>query len=176
MTKDKVKEFFKKIKLLILDVDGVLTKGEVIYDEEGREVKVFNVKDGLGISLLKKAGVKTIFLTAKDSFMVRRRAKDCGVEEVIAGVLPKEKALPEIKEKYKVKEEEICFVGDDVIDLALMKKVGMGVAVKDAHFEVKKGAKYVTAKKGGEGAVREVVDLILKGKKLYKKVLGEGNI
>lgn len=170
MQKNKIKELFNKVKLLVLDVDGVLTKGEIIYDEDGREVKIFNVKDGLGIFLLSKVGIKTIFLTAKDSPIVHQRAKDCAVEEVIGGILPKEKVLSEITKKYKVKEEEICFVGDDVIDLEFMRRIGLAVAVEDAHPDVKREAGYITTRKGGEGAVREVVDLILEAKGLREAV------
>jgi 3-deoxy-D-manno-octulosonate 8-phosphate phosphatase (KDO 8-P phosphatase) len=168
--RNKIIELFRKVELLILDVDGVLTKGEIIYDDKGRELKIFNVKDGLGIFLLRKAGIKTIFLTAKDSPVVRRRAKDMNVEEVIGGVLPKEGVLSDIKKKYKIKEENICFMGDDLIDLGLMKKVGVGVAVNDAPYAVKKAAIYITEKKGGEGAVREVVDLVIKAKNLEEEI------
>ncbi len=167
----RVLKLFKKIKLLILDVDGVLTRGEIIYDDRGRELKVFNVKDGLGIYLLGKAGIKTILLSAKDSGVLRRRARDMGAAEVIGGVLPKECALERIKKTYRIKEEQICFIGDDLIDLGLMQRVGLAVAVRDASFGVRSKAKYITKKKGGEGAVREVVDLIIKSQGLEKRIL-----
>lgn len=166
----KRNNLFKKVKLLILDVDGVLTRGEIIYDDRGRELKIFNVKDGLGVFLLKKAGIKTVLLSAKNSPLLRKRGKDMRVAETIGGRLPKEKALRYIKRKYKVKENEICFIGDDLIDLGLIKKVGLGVAVSDAHQAVKKAARFVTTKCGGEGAVREVVDLIIRAQGLEKKV------
>jgi len=167
---ENIKKLFKNVKLLILDVDGVLTKGEIIYDSQGAELKIFNVKDGLGVFLLSKVGIKTIFLSANNSSILKRRAKDMKVVEVIGGVLPKESVLGRIKKKYKVKESEICFVGDDWIDLGLLEKVGVSVAVSDASLAVKKVAKYVTRKKGGEGAVREVVDLIFKSQNLEKKI------
>ncbi|MFH1876650.1 MAG: HAD-IIIA family hydrolase [Candidatus Omnitrophota bacterium] len=165
-----IKKLFKKVKLLILDVDGVLTRGEIIYDDKGRELKIFNVKDGLGIFLLGKAGIKTIFLTAKDSPVVRRRARDMRVEEVIGGILPKESVLHDIKKRYGVSAGEICFIGDDLIDLGLMERVGLGVAVGDAPVVVKRAAGYVTCARGGEGAVREIVDLILASQHLNEKV------
>lgn len=168
--KNSVKNLFKKVKLLILDVDGVLTQGEIIYDSEGRELKVFNVKDGLGVFLLGKMGVKTILLSAKNSPMLKRRAQDMGVVEVIGGILPKESVLGKIKKKYKVKEDEICFVGDDWIDLGVMEKVGVAVTVSDAPSIVKRASDYITKKRGGKGAVREVADLIFKAKNLEKKV------
>ena len=167
----KIREKFKKIKLLILDVDGVLTKGEIIYDNEGRELKAFNVKDGLGIFILNKLGLKTILLTAKDSPVVRKRAQDMGVSEVIGGILPKSDVLKHMKKTYDVKEEEMCFIGDDLIDMSIMKRVGLPIAVKDAPSEVKKIALYVTNKPGGCGAVREIVEHILKAKKLWSKLL-----
>jgi len=168
--KRRIKDLFSKVKLLILDVDGVLTKGEIIYDSQGRELKIFNVKDGLGVFLLSKIGIKTIFLSARNSPMLKRRAKDMKVVEVIGGILPKESVLGRIKKKYKVKDSEICFVGDDWIDLGLIEKVGTGVTVSDAPLVIKKAAKYVTKKNGGEGAVREVVDLIFKSQNLEKKI------
>jgi 3-deoxy-D-manno-octulosonate 8-phosphate phosphatase (KDO 8-P phosphatase) len=163
-------KLLKKVKLLILDVDGVLTRGEIIYDDRGRELKIFNVKDGLGIFILRKLGIKTILLTAKNSAVVRRRAKDFCAEEVIGNALPKEKALAYIIKRYGVKKEEICFIGDDLIDVELIKKVGVGIAVKDASSLAKKTACYITKNRGGEGAVREVVDLIIKAKRLEKQV------
>jgi 3-deoxy-D-manno-octulosonate 8-phosphate phosphatase (KDO 8-P phosphatase) len=166
----KPTKLFKNIKLLILDVDGVLTKGEIIYDDKGRELKIFNVKDGLGIFLLSKVGIKTVFLTAKESKVVHRRAQDMGVIEVIAGILPKESVLDSLVKKYKVKKEEICFIGDDLIDIGLMEKVGVGVAVNDAPLSVKKIADYVTTCPGGRGAVREIVDLIIAAQGLEKRI------
>lgn len=165
-----VNRLFSRVKLLVLDVDGVLTKGEIIYDDQGRELKIFNVKDGLGIFILRKFGIKTILLSAKNSPVLKKRAKDMMVAEVIGGILPKESMLDKIKADYKVDESEICFIGDDVIDLGFMKRAGVGVAVKDATEMLKKTASYVTSRKGGEGAVREVVDLILKAKNLDKKI------
>ncbi len=164
-------KIFKKVKLLVLDVDGVLTRGEIIYDDKGRELKIFNVKDGLGIFLLTKLGIPAVFLTAKSSVLVERRAKDMGVSEVIGGILPKIKAIDYLVEKYKVNLQSICFIGDDLIDLGVMKKVGIPVAVKNAPLEVKKIACYVTHFSGGEGAVREVVELILKAKGMWKKLV-----
>ncbi|MBU1121944.1 MAG: HAD hydrolase family protein [Candidatus Omnitrophota bacterium] len=170
MDKQKIKQLFKKVKLLILDVDGVLTKGEIVYDDKGRELKIFNVKDGLGISLLGRLGIKTILLTARNSPVLKRRGLDMKVKEVIGGILPKEKNLPGIKKRYNVKSEEICFMGDDLMDLEMIKKIGIGVAVADAVEAVKGSAKYVTAACGGQGAVREVADLIISAKNLEKKV------
>jgi 3-deoxy-D-manno-octulosonate 8-phosphate phosphatase (KDO 8-P phosphatase) len=165
-----IKSLLKKVKLLVLDVDGVLTKGEIIYDDKGRELKIFNVKDGLGIYLLRRVGIKTIFLSARNSPVLKRRAKDMRVEEIIGGILPKENMISSIRKKYKVKDAEICFIGDDLIDLGMIERVGAGIAVCDAPSVVKKSASYITKKNGGEGAVREVVDLIIAAKGLEKKI------
>ena len=166
-----IRKKFEKIKLLILDVDGVLTRGEIIYDNEGRELKAFNVKDGLGIFLLGTLGIPTILLTARASSVVERRARDMRVAEVIGGILPKVKVLDRIKKKYRVKEDQLCFVGDDLIDIGVMKKVGLPIAVGDAPLEVKKSAVYITKNHGGQGAVREVVELILKARKLWNGLI-----
>ncbi|MEI8350491.1 MAG: HAD hydrolase family protein [Candidatus Omnitrophota bacterium] len=170
MQKNKIIKLFKKVKLLILDVDGVLTKGEIIYDDRGRELKIFNVKDGLGISLVRKIGLKTVLLTAKNSAVVRRRSRDMHVAEVIGGVLPKESVLNALVAKYKVKTGDICFIGDDLIDIGIMERVGVPVAVNDAPAEVRRRAKYITVKAGGEGAVREVIDCIIHAQRLEKKI------
>ncbi len=171
MKRKSAKKIFSQVKLLVLDVDGVLTKGEIIYDNEGRELKMFNVKDGLGIFLLHLSGIPTLLLSARDSHILRKRGKDMRVCEVIGGTLPKNKMLPGILKKYKVSKKEICFVGDDLIDISIMKEVGAPVAVRDAHSEVKKHASYVTSGKGGEGAVREVAESILKARGLWKPLL-----
>jgi len=168
---DQKVKLFENIKLLILDVDGVLTRGEIIYDSDGRELKMFNVKDGLGVHLLHKCGIETVLLSARNSQMLKKRAQDMRVAEVIGGTLPKSRVLPRILKKYKVRPGEVCFVGDDLIDISVLKIVGAPVAVKDAPAEVKKFASYVTAKKGGEGAVREIAELILKARGLWKPLL-----
>lgn len=159
------------MKLLVLDVDGVLTGGEIIYDDHGRELKIFNVKDGLAIYLLSKVGIKTVLLSARHSAVLKKRATDMRVVEVIAGILPKERALEQITRKYRLSPEEICFIGDDLIDLGMIESAGVGVAVADAAPIVRKAADYVTRRRGGQAAVREVIDLIIKQQGLEKKVL-----
>ncbi|MBD3246532.1 MAG: HAD hydrolase family protein [Candidatus Omnitrophica bacterium] len=162
---------FARIRLLVLDVDGVLTRGEIIYDDRGGEWKIFNVKDGLGIALLSKLGIPTIFLSARNSPVLQKRAQDMKVVEVIGGILPKESLLESIEEKYRVPRDQICFIGDDLIDLRMIERVGAGVAVADSPEMVKSAARYVTARKGGDGAVREIVDLIVRAQGLEEKLL-----
>lgn len=161
----------KEIKLLILDVDGVLTGEEIIYSDSGSELKVFNVKDGLGVYLLSLIGIKVIFLSAKNSPILKKRAQDMNVAEVRGGKLPKENELKPIMAKYRVKKSQICFVGDDLIDIGIAKKCGTAVAVKNACPELKKVCHYTTSRCGGKGAVREVADLIIKAKDKEKKIL-----
>ncbi|MCG8429701.1 MAG: HAD-IIIA family hydrolase [Candidatus Omnitrophica bacterium] len=167
---------FKKVRLLILDVDGVLTDGRIIYASDGRDMKFFDVHDGLGVFLLHKAGIPTVIITAKGSGVIAPRARDMRVADVYADLHPKSKALEEICAKYKVAPDEICFVGDDLVDLSLLKRVGMPVAVCNAQPEVKKKAVYVTRKHGGRGAVREVAVLILKARKLWKEALKDYDV
>lgn len=152
----------KKIKLLLLDVDGVLTDGRIVYDSQGRDTKFFDVHDGLGVCLLKKAGISTILITAKGSAAIKPRARDMGVEAVYANISPKSAALEKILKKYRVTSDEVCFVGDDLLDLGIMQKVGFAIAVFNASPELKKIASYITLREGGHGAVREVAELILK--------------
>lgn len=166
----------KKIKILLLDVDGVLTDGRIIYDSKGRDSKFFDVHDGLGVYFLRKAGIKTILITAKSSRTILPRARDMRVEKVFADISPKTKALDIILKKYNVSTDELCFVGDDLVDLCLMKRVGFPVAVFNACQDIKKAAAYITIRHGGKGAVREVCELILKAQGKWPDVLASYDI
>ncbi|MBC8357439.1 MAG: HAD-IIIA family hydrolase [Candidatus Aminicenantes bacterium] len=161
----------KKIKLLLLDVDGVLTDGRIIYDSAGRDSKFFDVHDGLGVYLLKKAGIPTILITAKGSRAIKPRARDMQVAAVLEDVSPKSSVFDKILKKYNLTPQEVCFVGDDLVDLCLMKRVGFAVAVFNACTEVKALAAYITKKEGGRGAVREVAELILKSQSKWDEAL-----
>ncbi|MFA4888262.1 MAG: HAD-IIIA family hydrolase [Candidatus Omnitrophota bacterium] len=165
-------EKLKIIKMLLLDVDGVLTDGRIIYDSRGHDLKFFDVRDGLGVHLLHRAGIKTILITAKGSRAIRPRAKDMQVEEVFSDVRPKTAVLEKILKKYSLKLEELCFVGDDLVDLCLMKKVGFAIAVFNACPEIKRKAAYITLREGGRGAVREVAELILKAQGKWLEAVG----
>lgn len=158
----------RKIKLLLLDVDGVLTDGRIIYDSRGRDMKFFDVADGMGVHILKKMGISTILITAKGSKAIKPRAKDMQVDTVFANISPKSKVLERISKKYRVSHDQICFVGDDLVDLCLMKRVGFPVAVSNACVEIKKAAAYITLKQGGRGAVREIAELILKSQGIWE--------
>jgi 3-deoxy-D-manno-octulosonate 8-phosphate phosphatase (KDO 8-P phosphatase) len=171
LIKEELKARFRKIKLLLLDVDGVLTDGRIIYDSSGKDSKFFDVHDGLGVYCLGKFGISTVLITAKNSKTISPRSKDMRVAEVFADIFPKTAVLDKIIKKYRVSAQEICFVGDDLVDLSLMRKIGLPVAVANASPDVKEAAVYVTDCRGGRGAVREVAELILKSQNKWKDVL-----
>ncbi len=166
-----LKTRFSKIRLLLLDVDGVLTDGRIVYDSRRRDSKFFDVHDGLGVYVLHKFGINTILITAKNSKAIAPRSKDMRVVEVFAGITPKSMVLDRILKKYGVEKEAVCFMGDDLVDLSLMRKIGLPVAPANAREEVKEAAVYVTSCSGGRGAVREVAELILKSQDKWKDVL-----
>ncbi len=158
----KLKEIALKIRWFIMDVDGVLTDGGIIYDSAGRELKKFCVKDGMGITLLHNAGIKTAIITSRNSPMVKRRADELNITEVIQGVSDKLFLYEKIKKRYSLSDEEVLYVGDDFVDLPVLRRVGFPVTVPDAPEELKEVCVYVTQKQGGDGAVREVAELLLK--------------
>jgi len=167
-----IEERAKKIKLLILDVDGVLTDGRIIYDNFGDEIKCFNVYDGFGMTLLHRAGIKSVIITAKKTRIVKRRAKDMHVAKVYSNY-EKLKVYEKVIKRFRVKDEETCFIGDDLIDLPVLKRVGLSAAPPEAMEEVKNICHYITKKSGGRGAVREVIEIILKAQGLWDKVTSE---
>lgn len=157
-----LKERALRLKLLLMDVDGVLTDGSLYYTRGGEEVKVFNVHDGLGIKLLQGAGITTGVISGRESRALKNRLEELGVEEVFMGRLEKSSVLSEILTKRGLREEEVGFIGDDLVDIPVLERVGFPVAVRDAPRRVRELAAYVTTKEGGRGAVREVAELILK--------------
>ena len=168
---EKVLAKARRIKLLLLDVDGVLTDGRIIYDSRGRDMKFFDVHDGMGVHVLGKAGIKTILITAKGSGSIKPRARDMSVAEIMCDISPKSSVLEKIIKKYNVSAEEICFVGDDLVDLGLLKLVGFPIAVNNANPEIKAVANYITNNRGGRGAVREVAELILKAQNKWQEII-----
>lgn len=170
---EKVQKKAKKIKFLILDVDGVLTSGGIILDSKNNELKIFNVRDGHGLVMLHKSGIGIAVITGRHSRAVERRMKELGITEVYQGAREKLRILKEIMEKYGLKKEEIAVMGDDIIDLSILSRAGFSVAPQDAHEEVKKVVDYITEDKAGKGAVRELCDIILKAKGLWDKFIDE---
>jgi 3-deoxy-D-manno-octulosonate 8-phosphate phosphatase (KDO 8-P phosphatase) len=160
-----------KVRLLVLDVDGVLTDGRIIMDHEGREIKAFDVRDGHGIKLLRGTGIEVAVLTGRNSPVVQKRADDLGILWVRQGVHDKVAAYEKIACEVGIKDEEACFVGDDLVDIPLLKRVGVPICVVDGMQEVKRVALYVTQSPGGRGAVREVCDLLLQAQGKWEEIL-----
>lgn len=175
MTAKELLEIAQHIRLLILDVDGVLTDGSIILDNDGNEFKSFHVRDGHGIKMLIRAGVKVAIITGRHSKVVERRAKELGITEVYQRCHIKSVAYDHLLEKFSVSDHEVAYVGDDIVDISLLKRVGLSVAVGDATEEAKAVALFVTQNRGGRGAVREVCDLLLKATGKWGEILNEYN-
>ncbi|MGH8548705.1 MAG: 3-deoxy-manno-octulosonate-8-phosphatase KdsC [Methylococcales bacterium] len=152
----------KLIRLVIFDVDGVLTDGKLIFDESGREYKCFNTKDGHGIKMLRNSGVETAVISGRDSRAVSLRMASLGVTHVFQGQDDKRAAFDELCERLSVSPEQVACVGDDLPDLPLFARAGLAIAVADAHFAVRQHADWCTSLPGGSGAAREVCDLVMK--------------
>ncbi len=159
------------IKLMLLDVDGVLTDGSIIYNDKGVETKIFNVKDGFGIRLLMDAGIKVGIITGRRSEVLYHRCKNLGINLIFDGIQNKGATLDDIIKKTDIPGHKIAFMGDDLPDLTLFKKVGFSIATADAHEVLCKNADMVTNHKGGNGAVREVCEKILQAKGLWEDIL-----
>ncbi len=160
----------KKIKLVIFDIDGVLTDGRIIHGNYGDELKFFDVQDGLGIILLHRAGIKVAIITAKASKIVRNRAKELKVKYVFQNHHDKLKIFEKLIKKLRLSPDEVCFIGDDLIDIPILKRVGLAVSVPNSVNEVKEITHYTTEKSGGRGAAREVIDIILKSQNKWDEV------
>ncbi|HCL81622.1 MAG: hypothetical protein A2077_05460 [Nitrospirae bacterium GWC2_46_6] len=171
--KKQIAQIAENIKLLILDVDGVLTDGRIILDNDGNEFKAFHVRDGHGIKMLQKAGIKTAIITGRHSKVVERRAHELGITEVYQRCHIKSVAYDHLIEKMGITDGETAYVGDDIVDIPLFRRVGLSVAVADATDEAKAEAMLVTKNRGGMGAVREVCDLILKSNGKWKELSDE---
>ena len=167
MIKNKILQNTKKckrIKLVLTDVDGVLTDGGRYYSKDGEILKKFHVRDGMGINILLRNNIKTIILTKEKSMITKKWAKDMNVFEVYSGLIKKEQVLTKICKKYKINLDEIAFIGDDVNDVEVLKKVGFAAVPNDSIFQVKQIADFVCKSSGGRGCFREISDLILLSK------------
>lgn len=159
------------IELIVSDVDGVLTDGGIVFTNEGIEIKRFHIRDGLGIRLWQWAGGKFGIITGRSSHIVNVRAAELGIDVVRQGTDQKAAALREIAAQFSLTAEQICYLGDDLPDLAAVRYAGLGVAVADACNEVRDAAAYVTQLAGGQGAVRETIELILKSQQRWDEVI-----
>lgn len=166
-----MKERVKKIRWAFFDVDGVLTDGKIVIDGNGNEIKNFNVKDGIGINMLKSAGIKTGIITGRSSKAVEKRAQELGIDVLIQNSSDKLKDYTLLKERFDFLDEEVMFIGDDIVDIPILRRVGFAVTVPNAPVEVKSICHYITSTHGGDGAVREVCDFILKLQDKYHQII-----
>lgn len=166
LSSTELKERLSKVKLLAMDVDGVLTDGGLYYSDSGEEFKKFNVKDGQGLKIVMKAGVEVAFISASTSTSILHRAKKLGIAHVFIGVEDKQKTLTDLCNKLELSFSQVAYVGDDINDLSVMESVSYPLTVADAISEVKKYAIYTTQQRGGYGAVREICNLIMNSHKV----------
>jgi YrbI family 3-deoxy-D-manno-octulosonate 8-phosphate phosphatase len=164
-------EACRRIELILSDVDGVMTDGRIRLADDGRQLMVFHIRDGMGIRLWREAGGRFGILTARNLEAVRRRAADLSLDVVRQGIDDKLPAVDEIAAELNVTREQICYIGDDLLDWKCIEAVGLGIAVADAVEEVRRAARYTTSVRGGDGAIREVVELILKNTGRWDDVL-----
>ncbi len=158
----------QKIKCLICDVDGVLTDGKVFLDNQGNELKAFHIQDGFGLKLLMAAGLEVAVITGSKNAMIDQRMQQLGIRHYFTGQLNKQNAYDTLKNTLQLPDESFAYIGDDLPDLPIMQQVGFGVAVANAVRQVKEFAAWQTELCGGEGAVREVCDLILSAQNLHE--------
>ena len=157
----------KKIKVLAMDVDGVMTDGRIVYDGDGKELKFFDVQDGYAIGCARKVGIKIAVISARGCRAVKARTTDLKFDKVYLDVYPKIGAYEKMIKVFGVKDEEVCFIGDDLPDFEILSRVGFAAAPANAAPEVKKAVDYVAKHSGGRGAVREIVEKILKSQGLW---------
>jgi 3-deoxy-D-manno-octulosonate 8-phosphate phosphatase (KDO 8-P phosphatase) len=162
-----------RVRLLALDVDGVLTDGRLYFDHQGHELKAFNTRDGLGLKALQRNNVELAIITGRDSLIVGNRAAQLGIEHVYMGCDDKLSAYRDLLSKTGVSHEQVCYAGDDLIDLPVLQHAGLSVSVPNADPLVKERVHWVTHHAGGEGAVREICDLILHAQGRYDAWLAE---
>ena len=165
-----MQERLKKIKLLILDVDGVMTDGRIIFDSNGVESKFFNVKDGHGIKMAQRAGIEFAIISGRHSQVVANRAAELGIVHVYQKAMDKLTPYLDILEKTGLDDTQVAFMGDDVIDIPVLRRVGFAAAPADAVEEVLPHVHFITNNRGGWGAVREVCDLLLKGQESWETI------
>ena len=175
MVKENAAEAAKKIKMLVFDVDGVMTDGSITYDEDGKEYKTFNAKDGHGIVRLNKAGFITAIITARNNGTVTHRAKNLNFTEIYQGYKYKLPALEELMRKYHLKLENVSYMGDDLPDICILQGVGLAACPADAVSEVQDICNFKSKYNGGKGAVRELCDFILDSQGIKKEyIIAEG--
>jgi 3-deoxy-D-manno-octulosonate 8-phosphate phosphatase (KDO 8-P phosphatase) len=168
---DEIIERARKIRLLILDCDGVLTDGRILMLPDGDETKSFDVKDGHAIVMVQRAGIKVGIISGRKSSVVRARAEELGITHLHEKSWVKPEAYEQILSEEGLTDEAVCYMGDDVVDIPLLRRTGLAVAVADAVAEVKQFSHLVTSRPGGRGAVREVIELILKAQGRWDELM-----
>lgn len=171
LTPTQLKQRLKKIKLLINDVDGVLTDGGVYLNDNGMEGKRFNVLDGAGCALARLGGLQTAWVTARQSKLLARRAQECRISFLLQNQKKKLPALQQLLTQTGLATNEAAYIGDDLVDVPVMEQVGIAIAVPNAIAEVKRAAHFITKRPGGYGAVREVIELILKAQHQWQSAV-----
>jgi 3-deoxy-D-manno-octulosonate 8-phosphate phosphatase (KDO 8-P phosphatase) len=168
---EEAREKARSIRLLALDVDGVLTTGAIILSGRGEELKEFSVRDGLGIKVALEAGLEIAVISSRESEVVTARCRELGIKHVIQGAGNKVSALKRLASTLGIGESEVAFLGDDLVDLGVLKWAGLGIAVADACDEVIEASDLVTATEGGYGAARETIELVLKSQGLWTSIV-----
>lgn len=166
-----IQERCRKIRMLVLDVDGVLTDGSITYTSDGREIKTFHVRDGIAIKLWLEAGKLAAVLSGRTSEVVRRRVAELSINALIQGASDKRPGFEKLLHEYNLQAEEVCYVGDDLPDVPLIARAGVGVAVADACEEARQAALVVTSRPGGKAAVREVIEMLLKSQEIWPGIV-----
>lgn len=167
---ERIRSKAEKIRWIMLDVDGVMTDGRITYDSAGRETKTFHVRDGHGIKLARRAGIRFSLITGRESPSVKQRAVELGIEEVHQGAKNKIEVYEEMIRRLNLTDEEVAYVGDDLVDLPVLRRVGLSAAVADADPQTRGQVDLVLARDGGAGAVREFVEIILKAQDKWGEV------
>lgn len=171
MMTPELKQLAQPIKLAVFDIDGIMTDGRLYFTSLGDEIKAFNVKDGLGLKLLRDTGVEVAIITGRTSELVKRRANDLKIEKLVQGREDKKTALKELLQNEKLSPEQVAYMGDDLPDLAAIRYVGLGVTVADGLPLVKQHANLITEKNGGDGAVREFCEWLMLAQGTFNQVM-----
>ena len=169
--RNPVQENLRRTRLIIFDVDGVLTDGRITFGSGGLEIKSFNVRDGHGIKIAKRCGIYIALVTGRTSEVVHRRAQDLGIEKVFQGVWDKKPVLDQLLTEFNLTPDQVAVMGDDVVDIPLMQRAGVGFTVPEAPEEVRREADYITQHQGGKGAAREMIEIILKAQGKWEAAL-----
>jgi 3-deoxy-D-manno-octulosonate 8-phosphate phosphatase (KDO 8-P phosphatase) len=172
-TKSSLNRRLKRVRCLLMDVDGVLTDGKLYFTSNGAELKAFDVQDGHGIAMAQRVGLMIGFISGRPSKATARRAADLGVKIVLQKPTNKMAMVESVKRQHRLANAEIAFIGDELVDLPVLRRVGLAVAVPNAMGEVKRVAHYVTRRRGGDGAAREVIEMILKAQDLWSNAIAK---